>query len=70
MNTMRSEFAANQALAQQPGRRETVSKAHSPETLTAFNLVSDNPIVNSVAIGFAVVAALASIGATVANFFA
>ena len=68
---MRSEYTANQALAQtrQPGRRETVSKVQAPEAVTVLNMVSDNPIINSLTIGFAVVAALVSMGATVAIFF-
>lgn len=68
MTTMRSEYTANQALAHQPGRRETVS-AVQPET-TVFNLFSDNVLINALALAGSVGLSVAVITVSTFNFFA
>lgn len=60
----RSEFAASQALA--PANPVPVK----PETVSVFNLVSDNPFINGVTLAAASVASVLTIAASVFRFFA
>ena len=65
----RSEFAANVALSKPfkftPGNPAPVP----PETVSVFNLVSDNPLINGLALAANVVLAIVVIAVTIARFF-
>lgn len=69
--TNRSEFAANQALTHKPFKFAPANPAPvKPETVSVFNLVSDNPLVNGATLAAASVASVLTIADSVFRFFA